>query len=75
MSTHVNDQTEPVIWVIQAFESSSCGQRSAISCHLLSRKFEFPGSWLKKGPINLLFCSPSTHPSTYSMTPWLELRE
>ncbi|KAJ7174632.1 galactose mutarotase-like protein, partial [Mycena filopes] len=49
ISTYINAQSNPLIWTIQAYESSSCGQRSAISCHLLTNKFEFPGAWLNKG--------------------------
>ncbi|KAJ6622202.1 rhamnogalacturonan lyase [Mycena sp. CBHHK59/15] len=49
ISTYINDRDTPLSWVIQAYESSSCGQRSAISCHLLSQKFEFPGPWLNRG--------------------------
>ncbi|KAJ7049519.1 galactose mutarotase-like protein [Mycena amicta] len=49
ISIYVNAQSIPLTWVIQAYESSSCGQRSAISCHLLAQKFEFPGAWLNEG--------------------------
>ncbi|KAJ7642442.1 galactose-binding domain-like protein [Mycena polygramma] len=62
ISTYVNDEAAPLTWVIQANESSSCGQRSAISCHLISRKFEFPGTWLNQGSnkfnISLPFNAP-----------------
>ncbi|KAJ7250745.1 galactose mutarotase-like protein [Mycena rebaudengoi] len=49
ISTYINEQSSPLTWVIQPFESSSCGQRSAVSCHLLSHKFEFPGRQLRRG--------------------------
>ncbi|KAI0071969.1 galactose mutarotase-like protein [Panus rudis PR-1116 ss-1] len=49
LTTIVNDRNSTLNWEIQWFESSSCAERSAISCHLLSRKFEFPGQWLSKG--------------------------
>ncbi|KAJ3752332.1 rhamnogalacturonan lyase [Lentinula raphanica] len=47
--TYINEQSQPLNWTIQAYQSSSCGERSAISCHLLHNKFEFDGSWLLKG--------------------------
>ncbi|KAF5375744.1 hypothetical protein D9757_008986 [Collybiopsis confluens] len=47
--TFVNSQSQPLNWTIQAYQSSSCGERSAISCHLLRNKWEFPGSWLVEG--------------------------
>ncbi|KAE9407534.1 rhamnogalacturonan lyase [Gymnopus androsaceus JB14] len=47
--TYINNQSEPLNWTIQAYQSSSCGERSAISCHLLHNKWEFPGSWLVEG--------------------------
>ncbi|KAF7364613.1 Galactose mutarotase-like protein [Mycena venus] len=62
ISTYVNDEAAPLTWVIQAFESSSCGQRSAISCHLLSRKFEFPGNWLKRGSNKFVISLPFNAP-------------
>ncbi|KAJ6589649.1 rhamnogalacturonan lyase [Mycena capillaripes] len=62
ISTYVNDGAAPLTWIIQAFESSSCGQRSAISCHLLSRKFEFPGSWLTKGWNKFIISLPFNAP-------------
>ncbi|RPD62964.1 galactose mutarotase-like protein [Lentinus tigrinus ALCF2SS1-6] len=49
INTYVNGQADPLVWTIQSYESSSCGERSAISCHLLSNKFQFPGIWLKQG--------------------------
>ncbi|KAJ7892230.1 galactose mutarotase-like protein [Mycena leptocephala] len=49
-------------WVIQPFESSSCGQRSAISCHLLSKQFEFQGSWLKRGTNKFVISLPFNAP-------------
>ncbi|KAJ4467080.1 rhamnogalacturonan lyase [Lentinula aciculospora] len=47
--TYVNNQSKPLNWTIQAYQSSSCGERSAISCHLLRNKLEFTGSWLVEG--------------------------
>ncbi|KAJ3805551.1 galactose mutarotase-like protein [Lentinula lateritia] len=47
--TYVNDQSQPLNWTILAYQSSSCGERSAISCHLLHNELEFSGSWLGEG--------------------------
>ncbi|KAJ7767716.1 galactose mutarotase-like protein [Mycena metata] len=63
ISTFVNDELgTPLTWVIQPYESSSCGQRSAISCHLLSHKFKFPGSWLKSGLNRFVISLPFNAP-------------
>ncbi|CAL1715934.1 unnamed protein product [Somion occarium] len=62
ISTFVNDQTTSLDWEIQWFESSSCGERSAISCHLLSRKVEFPGTWLKRGYNKFVLALPHAAP-------------
>ncbi|KAJ6512313.1 galactose mutarotase-like protein [Mycena vulgaris] len=62
ISTYVNEQAAPLTWVIQPYESSSCGQRSAISCHLLSQKFEFPGSWLNEGSNKFVISLPFNAP-------------
>ncbi|KAJ7904941.1 galactose mutarotase-like protein [Mycena leptocephala] len=62
ISTYVNDEPVFLTWVIQPFESSSCGQRSAISCHLLSKQFEFQGSWLKRGTNKFVISLPFNAP-------------
>ncbi|KAJ7024044.1 hypothetical protein C8F04DRAFT_1192777 [Mycena alexandri] len=63
ISTFVNNEVgTPLTWIIQPFESSSCGQRSAISCHLLSHKFDFPGSWLKSGLNKFIISLPFNAP-------------
>ncbi|KIY50794.1 galactose mutarotase-like protein, partial [Fistulina hepatica ATCC 64428] len=58
ISTYINDQTDPLWFTVQANESSSCGERSAISCHLLSKKFQFPGTWLNQGANKFVLALP-----------------
>ncbi|KAI0735193.1 galactose mutarotase-like protein [Earliella scabrosa] len=62
ISIYVNEQVAPLVWTIQANESSSCGERSAISCHLLSNKFRFPGRWLHAGNNHLDLALPHAAP-------------
>ncbi|KAI0651829.1 galactose mutarotase-like protein [Trametes meyenii] len=62
INTYVNDQAESLSWTIQPYDSSSCGERSAISCHLLSQKFQFPGTWLKKGDNRFVLELPHAAP-------------
>ncbi|KAJ3714564.1 galactose mutarotase-like protein [Lentinula guzmanii] len=60
--TYINDQSQPLNWTIQAYQSSSCGERSAISCHLLRNKLGFSGSWLVKGWNKLVIAIPFDAP-------------
>ncbi|CDO71539.1 Polysaccharide Lyase Family 4 protein [Trametes cinnabarina] len=62
LNIYVNDGRSPLVWTIQWFESSSCAERSAISCHLLSNKLQFPGTWLKKGPNSFVLELPHAAP-------------
>ncbi|KAI0801290.1 galactose mutarotase-like protein [Fomes fomentarius] len=62
INTYVNEQASPLVWTIQPYESSSCGERSAISCHLLTRKFQFPGTWLKEGDNHFVLELPHAAP-------------
>ncbi|KAI0662802.1 galactose mutarotase-like protein [Cubamyces menziesii] len=62
INTYVNNETDPLSWTIQPYESSSCGERSAISCHLLTKKFQFPGTWLKEGANQLVLELPHAAP-------------
>ncbi|KAI8995606.1 galactose mutarotase-like protein [Trametes punicea] len=61
-NTYINDEPDPLVWTIQWFESSSCGERSAISCHLLANKFQFPGTWLKEGDNHFVLELPHDAP-------------
>ncbi|KAI0825156.1 galactose mutarotase-like protein [Trametes gibbosa] len=62
INTYVNDNANPLAWIIQPYDSSSCGERSAISCHLLSNKFQFPGTWLKQGDNRFVLELPHAAP-------------
>ncbi|KAI0335297.1 galactose mutarotase-like protein [Cubamyces sp. BRFM 1775] len=62
INTYVNNGTDPLSWTIQPYESSSCGERSAISCHLLTKKFQFPGSWLREGANQFVLELPHAAP-------------
>ncbi|KAI0361653.1 galactose mutarotase-like protein [Trametes cingulata] len=62
INTYVNDQADPLSWTIQPYESSSCGERSAISCHLLTNKFQFPGTWLTAGSNRFVLELPHAAP-------------
>ncbi|KAH9898424.1 galactose mutarotase-like protein [Cubamyces lactineus] len=62
INTYVNNETNLLSWTIQPYESSSCGERSAISCYLLTKKFQFPGSWLKEGANQFVLELPHAAP-------------
>ncbi|KAH9849784.1 galactose mutarotase-like protein [Lenzites betulinus] len=62
INTYVNDEASPLAWTIQPYDSSSCGERSAISCHLLTNKFQFPGTWLKEGDNRFVLELPQAAP-------------
>jgi rhamnogalacturonan endolyase len=47
-SVVVNDH-DPLVWVIPYASSSSCVERSGISCYNLGHQFEFPANWLNAG--------------------------
>ncbi|TFY81317.1 hypothetical protein EWM64_g2699 [Hericium alpestre] len=49
ISTYVNDETTPIDFPIYYYQSGSCAVRSGISCYVLSQKFTFPGTSLKRG--------------------------
>ncbi|TBU48362.1 rhamnogalacturonan lyase [Dichomitus squalens] len=57
-NVYVNSQTDPLVWTIQHWDSSSCGARSAISCHLISNKFQFSGTLLQEGDNSLVLELP-----------------
>ncbi|TCD65283.1 hypothetical protein EIP91_002845 [Steccherinum ochraceum] len=60
--TYVNDNSSGLSWTIGPDQSSSCGVRSAISCTTLSKKFTFPGTWLRKGHNKLVLSLPFNSP-------------
>ncbi|KAL4955193.1 galactose mutarotase-like domain-containing protein [Aspergillus filifer] len=49
LESYINDQDEPLIFLIGFNQSSSCIVRSAVSCYQVSAKMEFPAEWLKEG--------------------------
>ncbi|KAL7285294.1 hypothetical protein ACG7TL_000389 [Trametes sanguinea] len=62
LNVYVNNESEPLVWTIQWFESSSCAERSAISCHILSNKLQFPGTWLQEGHNSFVLELPHAAP-------------
>ncbi|KAL1951971.1 hypothetical protein VTO73DRAFT_1120 [Trametes versicolor] len=62
INTYVNDEADPLVWTIQPYDSSSCGERSAISCHLLTQKLQFPGTSLKEGDNRFVLELPHAAP-------------
>ncbi|KAI9063041.1 polysaccharide lyase family 4 protein [Trametes sanguinea] len=62
LNIYVNNESDPLVWTIQWFESSSCAERSAISCHLLSNKLQFPATWLKSGHNSFVLELPHAAP-------------
>lgn len=47
--SYINDQKEPLSFVIGFNQSSSCIVRSAVSCYQVRSRMEFPADWLKVG--------------------------
>ncbi|OSD03458.1 polysaccharide lyase family 4 protein [Trametes coccinea BRFM310] len=62
LNVYVNNESEPLVWTIEWFESSSCAERSAISCHILSNKLQFPGTWLQEGHNSFVLELPHAAP-------------
>ncbi|KAJ7853753.1 galactose mutarotase-like protein [Mycena leptocephala] len=49
LAASVNNLTDALEWIIPSNVSSSCLERSGISCFTVANKFTFPGSWLVNG--------------------------
>ncbi|KAJ7207040.1 galactose mutarotase-like protein [Mycena pura] len=49
LATSVNNLTDALVWTIPSNVSSSCLERSGISCFTVDNKFTFPGNWLVNG--------------------------
>jgi rhamnogalacturonan endolyase len=53
LESYINDQKDPLTFVIGFNQSSSCIVRSAVSCYQVGSRMQFPADWLKEGD-NLL---------------------
>ncbi|KAJ7136112.1 galactose mutarotase-like protein [Mycena epipterygia] len=49
LAASVNNLSDALEWLLPSNSSSSCLQRSGISCFTVANKWEFPGSWLVNG--------------------------
>ncbi|KAJ6486773.1 galactose mutarotase-like protein [Mycena sanguinolenta] len=49
LAASVNNLTDALEWIIPSNVSSSCLERSGISCFTVANKWTFPGSWLVNG--------------------------
>ncbi|KAJ5345748.1 hypothetical protein N7452_003752 [Penicillium brevicompactum] len=49
LESYINDEKDPLAFVIGFNQSSSCIVRSAVSCYQVGSRMEFPASWLKAG--------------------------
>jgi rhamnogalacturonan endolyase len=56
--SYINDQKEPLSFVIGFNQSSSCIVRSAVSCYQVRSRMEFPADWLKVGENTLTLHLP-----------------
>jgi rhamnogalacturonan endolyase len=46
---YINNQSEPLEWLIPSNVSSSCVERSGVGCFFVANKWKFPASWLQEG--------------------------
>ncbi|KAJ5350677.1 hypothetical protein N7541_008404 [Penicillium brevicompactum] len=49
LESYINDEKDPLTFVIGFNQSSSCIVRSAVSCYQVGSRMQFPASWLKAG--------------------------
>ncbi|KAF7349178.1 Galactose mutarotase-like protein [Mycena sanguinolenta] len=54
LAASVNNLTDALEWIIPSNVSSSCLERSGISCFTVTNKWTFPGSWLVNGTNQLV---------------------
>ncbi|CAG7943832.1 unnamed protein product [Penicillium salamii] len=49
LESYINDEKNPLTFVIGFNQSSSCIVRSAVSCYQVGSRMDFPADWLKVG--------------------------